>query len=133
MSEKKMRFWTALMVAALAGWSLLSAQNGGFLFRGPLSRLISPNGDGRNDVAIFCFENFSHSGVSGAIYSLTGREVVTGLPHQNPALAGCPGGSGPESMTWDGKVDGSPVRSGVYVYQIKSEGQAFTGTLLVVR
>lgn len=105
------------------------AQAGGFRFDGPLSRVITPNGDNRNDVAIFCFGNPSDSDVEGRIYTLRGSEVARMSKAGN--LAGCPGGGlNPQSMTWDPRTG---VASGVYVYQLRSEGLVFTGTLLVVR
>ena len=38
--------------------------------------MISPNGDGKNDVAYFCFDNPQQSSVPGSIYSLLGAHVV---------------------------------------------------------
>ena len=36
-------------------------------------------------------------------------------------------------MTWDGKADGTTVRSGVYIYKVRAEETTFTGSILVVR
>ena len=121
-----------LLLAMLA----FAYADGGFRFFGPLRRLITPNGDQANNIAIFCFDNPSDSGVSGTVYSLLGSHVA-GMAAATPALAGCPQTSGvvfkAQSMTWDGRASGVVVRSGVYIYQVRAEGVNFTGTLLVVR
>ena len=71
----------ALMGAAVATlWVAARAQSGGFRFYGPLARVISPNGDQRNDVAFFCFENPSDSEVTGRVYTLLGTEVASMSP-----------------------------------------------------
>ncbi len=138
--KKKMRRiirTAALTAAAAAGWALLLAQtSGGFRFFGPISRIITPNGDGFNDVAILCVDNPSGSGVDAKIYTLLGANVAS-MSGPVPAPAGCsqqaqlPGSL--QALTWDGRAGGGLVHSGVYVYEVKAEGQAFTGTLLVVR
>lgn len=130
MKLKRLAAAAAAAGAALLGAALL-AQTQVFRFDGVLSRIISPNGDGRNDTAIFCFDNFADSEVDGRIYTLLGSEVAK-LSRVRAGLAGCPGGLGPQHMIWDPRSSGA-VRSGVYVYQIKSEGRAFSGTLVVVR
>ena len=62
------------------------------------------------------------------------RHINTG---GNPTVASCiskfPPSSGvarPEAVTWDGKSNGTTVRSGVYLYQLKSEGTTVTGTVV---
>ena len=39
----------------------------------------------------------------------------------------------PAGRMWDGKAGGRAVDGGVYVYQIRAEGRAFNGTLVVIR
>ncbi len=127
-------------VAALAvfGFALARAQSGAVVFYGPMSRVITPNGDTINDVAFFCFENPNDSDISGRIYSLLGSEVASISPRRDRGSGGVGNGC-PASvikaqfMTWDGTAGGSRVRSGLYVYRFVSEEQVFTGTLLVVR
>lgn len=142
MNTKRIRI-AAVIAAVLAALSLASAQMGGFLYRGPLGRLITPNGDGRNDFAIFCFDNPSDSGVEAKVFSLSGA-LVSAMSERRP-LSAPPSGAGPvacpagvfagsaQFVYWDGKSNGAAVSSGVYLYQIRAEGQAFTGTLVVVR
>jgi hypothetical protein len=116
-----------LAVAAFAG--------GSFAFFGPMSRVLTPNGDGANDQAVFCFDNPADSDVSGKVYTLLGSEVASLGPRL--LVAGCPkdaiNSSQPNALTWDGRSNGQTVSSGVYVYRITSEGQTHSGTLVVVR
>jgi hypothetical protein len=121
-----------LVAAALLAWT----QSDGFQFFGPLSRVITPNGDGRNDYAVICFDNPAESDVEGKVYSLLGSFVADFGPQQIVmAGSGCPTGTMNKQyfIRWDGKSGGSAVRSGVYIYQVRSEGLAFKGTLVVVR
>jgi hypothetical protein len=130
-----------LIIALLAVAAL--AQSASFRFFGPLSRVITPNGDSskNNGTAFFCFDNPQFSGVAGNIYTLLGSEVATmGPVNQNfPPLGfggACPQGSiagSGESLTWDGRSNGAVVHSGIYVYRITAEQKSYTGTLIVVR
>jgi hypothetical protein len=128
-----------MIVAAAAGLSLaLAYADLAFRWDGPLGRVITPNGDGRNDKAIFCFENPADSDVSGTIYTMLGSQVANLQPRQGvPAGSACPAGTSGlpnkvQMVIWDPAAQGQ-VQSGVYVYQIRSEGKAFSGTIVVVR
>ena len=128
----------ALAAAALCILALLAvaafAQSGSFRFFGPLSRVVTPNGDGRNDLAVFCFDDPADSDVSGTIYTLLGAEVAT--TGTRTTLSGCPAASisgQPNAVTWDGRSNGQTVSSGVYVYRITAETQSYSGSLIVVR
>ena len=140
-TKKTVDMWAtvgaALMIAALLAVAAF-AQSASFRFFGPLSRVITPNGDAskNNGTAIFCFDNPADSGVSGNIFSLLGSAVATlGPATTNPAGSGCPIGLlGPGGyLSWDGRSNGSVVRSGIYVYRITAEQKSYTGTILVVR
>ncbi len=119
------------------GLALSHAQSGLVRFYGPLARVITPNGDGINDRAFFCFENPQDSDISGKIYTMLGTEVASIGPRRDRTLMA--GSACPASViraqyaTWDGTADNVRVRSGVYVYRITSEEQVFAGTLLVIR
>lgn len=133
MNAKKL-IMAALAAALLPLLQTVHAQTGGFRWFGPLGRVITPNGDQKNDLAFFCFDNFSDSGVSGKIYTVLGSEVAS-MTHVRAALAGCApsGGTLPQYASWDGTAQGVRVRSGVYVYRVEAEGKSYAGTLLVVR
>lgn len=126
------------MIMAAAGLLALTAlragaQTGAFKFFGPLARVLSPNGDGRNDLAFFCYDNPADGDVSGKIYTVLGSEVASTGPRGSSTGTACAGGFLPQFSTWDGRSGGTAVRNGVYIYRITAEGRVFTGTLLVVR
>jgi gliding motility-associated-like protein len=82
----------------------------------PLERIITPNGDGKNDTATF-------SGLTADedvhLFDIRGRRVRT--LH------------GPNAV-WDGKGDdGRIVESGVYIYQYKSQGDRVSGVIVVAK
>ena len=87
------------------------------------SRVITPNGDGRNDYVVFTLDNPRDSSITGKIYDLSGAFVADMKPGTQIA----------DTLAWDGKSNGSVVPRGVYVYQIKAEGKTFNGTLVVIR
>ena len=86
-------------------------------------RLVSPNGDGANDAVLFTFNNPFDSAVTLRILDLTGSEIVS--------EASAPGQT---QFQWDGRgPGGEPLRSGIYIYQIESEGAVFSGAIVVAR
>lgn len=136
---KRITTTTAKNFALAAGLGLLAialayAQSGSVRFYGPLSRVVTPNGDGINDVVFFCFENPQDTDISGKIYTLLGAEVSAIGPRRDrsgTAGAGCPTAVvRAQFATWDAA---SNVRSGFYVYRITAAEQVFSGTVLVVR
>ncbi len=81
-------------------------------------KIITPNGDGINDVANFIFTNPNNETVEGMIFDLSGSVVRDNLPFSSTT-----------SLTWDGRDNnGSCVSGKVYVYQIKIGGKVFNGT-----
>lgn len=86
------------------------------------NRLLTPNGDGKNDTVVFVFDNPRDSAVTGKIFELKGAFVADMK-------------SGPisNSLEWDGKANGQAVSGGVYIYQIEAEGKVTTGTIAVIR
>ncbi len=102
---------------------LLYRENGAtFDISGLSNKIITPNGDGLNDSAVFTFDNPKDSAFSGKIYDIEGGFVADMFngPVEN-------------SLEWDGKRNGKRVHGGVYVYQIRAENKVFNGTLLVIR
>lgn len=131
-AKKKTTAAAAALLAALLGAASTHAQNGAFRFFGPLSRVVTPNGDGVNDRLFICFDNFADSGVTGKLFTVLGSEVASMTWVRSP-LPGCAGGTIPQYATWDGRTTEGAVRSGIYVYRIEAEGKTYAGTLLVVR
>ena len=89
---------------------------------GVSNRVLTPNGDGLNDNVVFTFDNPRDSNVSGEIFDIHGAKVADLT--QGPMV---------NTLLWDGKAEGTPVPSGVYIYQLRSENRIFNGTLVVVR
>ena len=87
------------------------------------SRVITPNGDGLNDTLIFTYDPGPGNIVpEGKIYDLEGRfvsDMTSGLV--------------PNTLTWDGRMNGRYVTSGAYIYQIKGDGKVFNGSIVVAR
>lgn len=140
--KKTTEMWTMVGAGALIAMLLAVAafaQGAQFRFFGPLSRIITPNGDSSkpNGTAIFCFDNPSQSGVNGNIFTLLGSAVATmGPVTANPAGSICPAGTlagSGEFVSWDGRSNGTTVHSGIYVYRITAEEKSYTGTIIVVR
>lgn len=136
------------VIAALLALTLetgrAQAQGTGFRYLGSLVRVITPNGDGRNDFAILCTNNPKDSAVSGNIFDLNGKSVSPMVHHRGvPADAettNCgnafpPGGGVVQvgALTWDGRSGGAVVQGGVYLYQIQAEDATMTGTIVVAR
>ena len=89
-------------------------------------RIITPNGDGLNDVAIFQFGegNTLGSDVTGEIFNIRGQKVADLRTGPDPLT----------TLQWDGKdSDGRTVPSGIYIYQIKASGSRVNGTIVVAR
>ena len=132
MNSKKMIMTALAGLLALFGAVRIHAPSGGFRLFGPLSRGVTPNGDGLNDRLFICYDNCADSGVSGRIYTLLGAEVAS-MSHVRSPLAGCAGGTLPQHASWEGRTSEGAVRSGIYVYRIEAEGKTYAGTFLVVR
>ena len=140
MKTKTRRFATTAIatVSLLVLGTFAMTQSAGFRWFGPLARVLTPNGDGNNDVAFFCFDNPADSDVSGKVYSLLGGEIAPFGPRQAvssnvPQCAGGATAAPVQFLTWDGRSNGSFVNSGIYVYRVMAENKIYSGTLIVVR
>lgn len=89
---------------------------------GLTNRLITPNGDNKNDTMVFIFDNPQDKNVKGKIYDLRGGLVA----HMTPGPVG-------NSLLWDARSGGQVVPGGVYIYQIEAEGAIYNGTVAVIR
>lgn len=86
------------------------------------TRVLTPNGDGKNDVMLMLFDNPNRAPVTGRVFDMRGAFVAA----MTPGLA-------PDTLQWDGKMNGKAVTSGVYVYQVEGDGKLFNGTVVVAR
>ncbi|HBL15676.1 MAG: hypothetical protein A2X36_00740 [Elusimicrobia bacterium GWA2_69_24] len=140
--------WVTLTLAVAAAACLAAtmeigaahAEGVGFKFRNALVRIITPNNDHKNDVAILCYENAADAAVNAKIFDLKGQ-IVAEMQRIDAATVTasyrCPPATvfpaQVEALTWNGLSSGAVVDSGVYIYRIQCEGRAVTGTILVVR
>ncbi|MCX5785387.1 MAG: gliding motility-associated C-terminal domain-containing protein [Elusimicrobia bacterium] len=86
------------------------------------NRLITPNGDGKNDTMVFIFDNPDDTAVKGRIFDIKGLFVAT----MKKGLVA-------NSLVWDAKAGGQAVPGGVYIYQIEASGHVYNGTVVVVK
>jgi len=97
--------------------------SGAFAVTNISDRVITPNGDGLNDLLIITYIPGPDTAVvSGKIYDLKGGYVAD----MSASL-------GAGTLNWDGKMNGRVVAGGVYAYEIKGGGKKFTGTVVVAR
>lgn len=86
-------------------------------------RVLTPNGDGLNDVIIFTYDpGINNDAVTGRIYDITGRHVADMRP-----------GMSANTLVWDGKSNGRVVGGGPYVYRLQGGGRSYAGTIVVAR
>lgn len=89
----------------------------------PPERIITPNGDGQNDTAIFSGLVAGRDDVR--LFDVRGRRIR----HIATPPADCGG-----SFCWDGRDDaGGIVESGVYIYQYTVNGERVSGVIVVAK
>lgn len=89
----------------------------GFAFTG-VNRFVTPNGDRKNDTAVFRYDNPQDSAGNIRVYELRGHQVAT--------IAIEPGST---SAAWN--PTGYP--NGIYIYVITIAQASTSGVLVVVR
>lgn len=120
-AERSVRLETSL----LGRYQLRTTERGGGFSAdksGLLNRLITPNGDGKNDTMVFIFDNPQEKPVKGRIYDLRGALVASMGP-----------GPVQNSLVWDARAGGQVVPGGVYIYQFEADGTVYNGTVVVVK
>ncbi len=87
------------------------------------SRVITPDAPGFNSTLIFTYDPGPNNVVpTGRIYDLHGEHI-----------ADMAAGLVPNTLTWDGRMNGRTVTSGVYIYRISGGGKTLTGTVVVAK
>jgi gliding motility-associated-like protein len=85
----------------------------------PREKVITPNGDGNNDILNFGFFDAA-SDIRVEIFDITGRRI------RSLSAVG--------TTAWDGRNDsGEVVESGVYIYQYTDGGKRITGLVAVAK
>lgn len=88
--------------------------------RRPMQKIITPNGDGKNDFAEFLFAGVVDN-IKIEIFDMSGHRMRTLYSAVN-------------TQGWDGRDDsGDVVESGVYIYQYKFEGKMVSGLVAVAK
>lgn len=98
----------------------------GFSLTAVFNRVLTPNGDGKNDTVVWQFNNPQFSDVSGQIFDIRGRLVASLQP--GPAVT-----APLQTLQWDGRAGGALAPGGVYIYVITAEGHNVSGTVVVIR
>lgn len=92
------------------------------------TKIFTPNGDGFNDTYTLTFDNPAGNLLSQKkIYDITGAEIADFqvMGEETAQVI---------NLVWNGKdKDGTTVRSGIYIYQVQSEGKVINGTIVVAR
>ncbi|MEK7721824.1 MAG: gliding motility-associated C-terminal domain-containing protein [Elusimicrobiota bacterium] len=102
-----------------------------------LNRLITPNGDKKNDTFIFRCHNPRDSGIEAKIYDLSGREVATMTMKQrsngiNLGITRDDISGVYFDLEWNPNSGGHHP-GGVYIYQVRLETKVYKGTIAVIR
>ncbi len=93
----------------------------GFAFTGLLNRFVTPNGDGKNDAAVFQYLNPTDSAGTIRIFELRGRQVAA-VSIDPGCVANC-------FAAWDPRG----YANGIYIYVITVDQTSKSGVLVVVR
>ncbi len=93
-----------------------------------LNRLLTPNGDGKNDVFVFRCYNPKDWAVTGKIFSIAGRNVAKMTIVTNTLTP-----NHYEDIKWDPNSEGNKVPGGIYIYQVRVGDYAYAGTVVVIR
>ena len=98
-----------------------------------LNKLVTPNGDGRNDSFIFRCYNPRDSQVEAAVYDLSGRRIAAMSLKRRSNPAGAAEATGVYyDMEWNPNAGGHKA-GGVYIYQVRLETNVYKGTVTVIR
>ena len=113
----------AVFLCTLAAVPLADRAPAGFNVTGISNRILTPNGDGKNDTVVLQFDNPQFSEVTGRIYDSRGAVVAS--------MAAGPVAN--TSLQWDGKSEGRSVTAGVYIYVIEAASRLYKGAVVVVK
>lgn len=99
-----------------------------------LNKLVTPNGDGRNDTFIFRCHNPKDAGLEAKIFDLSGREVA--LMRLKQRVTGTPPSASSSGEYYDlewNPNSGGRKAGGVYIYQVSVDTKVYKGTVIVIR
>lgn len=91
-----------------------------------LNRLVTPNGDNRNDTFVFRCYNPRDAAVEAKIYDLAGREIAI------MRLKSIGTTDYFYNYEWNPNSGGHHP-GGVYIYQVRVETKVYKGTITIIR
>lgn len=99
-----------------------------------MNKLVTPNGDNKNDTFIFRCYNPRDAAIDAKIYDLAGRQVATMRLKQRWTAATASQYNYGEyyDLEWDPNSGGHKP-GGVYIYQIRVETSVLKGTVVIIR
>lgn len=114
----------ALVLSGVNGWPGSQQSFGGITMTEVAPRIVTPNGDLKNDVIFFRFDSpLSGLPVESSILDIHGARVSDLAVNSNET-----------ALLWDGKDNsGQALPSGIYIYSIKIGQKTATGTIVVAR
>lgn len=129
---RTLRLFAALALAPAAAFSAASSLGQSVA----VNRLITPNGDNRNDTFVFRCYNPSDLAVEGKIYSMAGSEIASMRLKQrsdglSPAVTASATGIYYD-LEWDPNA-GAKKPGGIYLYQVRAGNSVYKGTIAVIR
>jgi hypothetical protein len=101
-----------------------------------MSKLVTPNGDNRNDTFIFRCYNPRDAAVEAKIYDLAGREIALMRLRHRSTDAVPPVVDNASGVYYDFEWNpnsGGHYPGGVYIYQVRMENRVYKGTLTIIR
>lgn len=111
-------------LTAVPASAATSQQLGGVVLEDVHPRVITPNGDSKNDKVFFQFDTT----VAGLPIEADVRDIL------GARVAGLKMNDTEDALTWDGRDDsGNRMPSGIYIYSIKIGQNHATGTVVVAR
>ena len=119
-------FYVVFLLATCNMQHATFLQAAGFNFNPKIhlsGKVLTPNGDGANDIIFFNYDNPMDSQVTLKIFNIGGALIAAKTSNL-----------GDTQLSWNGKdTRAETVRSGIYIYDITAEGKDFHGTIIVVR
>lgn len=132
LNARTLRLFAALALAPAAAFCAASSLGRSV----PVNKLVTPNGDNRNDTFIFRCYNPSDLSLEGKIYSMAGYEVASmRLKQRSDGLSPAVTASGTGiyyDLEWDPNAGGKKP-GGVYMYQVRMGNSVYKGTIAVIR
>jgi len=95
-------------------------------------RIVTPDGNNSNDRFYIFYNLLADTRISGKIFNLLSMKMTN---FRNVGGAGSSDYPDPEGRSWEGYLywDVGSAPSGIYIWQIESGNEIYTGTVVVAR